>query len=74
MGIQAVVFDMDGVLIDSEPIYHKNHRALHARLGIPYTEQIALDFTGLNAADSGEEDGRAFSAVRHHRSPGGGSV
>ena len=55
MGIQAVVFDMDGVLIDSEPIYHKNHRALHARLGIPYTEQIALDFTGLNAADSGRK-------------------
>ena len=55
MGIRAVVFDMDGVLIDSEPIYHRNQQALHERFGIAYTEKIMHDFTGLSAADSGRK-------------------
>jgi HAD superfamily hydrolase (TIGR01509 family) len=43
-GLQAVLFDMDGVLVDSEPLWFEAERAVMARLGGDWTpdDQKAL--------------------------------
>jgi len=48
--IAAIIFDMDGVLVDSEPAYFDATRLVLSRHGIPYTEaddQEFFGFTGL---------------------------
>jgi HAD superfamily hydrolase (TIGR01509 family) len=44
LGLQAVLFDMDGVLVDSEPLWFEAERAVMARLGGGWTpdDQKAL--------------------------------
>ncbi|HVB43504.1 MAG TPA: HAD family phosphatase [Streptosporangiaceae bacterium] len=37
--LQAVLFDMDGLLVDSEPLWFEAERAVMARLGSDWTEQ-----------------------------------
>ncbi|NMH66950.1 hexitol phosphatase HxpB [Shewanella salipaludis] len=45
--IQAVIFDMDGILIDSEPVWQiAEHRVLQS-LGLPINFDDALQTTGL---------------------------
>ena len=46
--IKAIVFDMDGVLIDSEPIYFRADEKLFASLGIPFGEKEVAAMTGAN--------------------------
>lgn len=47
MMIKAVVFDMDGVLIDSEPLWRKAELAVFHDLGIPITEADCIRLMGL---------------------------
>ena len=49
--IQAVVFDMDGVLLDSEPIWRAMEREVFGRLGIDVTEQDLMRTMGVRIAD-----------------------
>ena len=49
--IEAVVFDMDGVLIDSEPIHFEATRALLADLGIDYVPDLEENFFGCTDRD-----------------------
>ncbi len=44
--IQAVIFDMDGVLADSEPLHFAATRDVLARYGVPYTADHAVEFFG----------------------------
>lgn len=46
MPIQAVIFDMDGVLIDSEPHYNAADERLLNSLGIKFGEREAAAITG----------------------------
>ena len=46
-GIRAVVFDMDGVLIDSEPLWRRAEVECFARVGLAITETDCLQTTGL---------------------------
>jgi len=46
--LKAIVFDMDGVLIDSEPAYHRANGKLFASLGIPYGAEEIAAMTGAN--------------------------
>ena len=46
--IQAIVFDMDGVLIDSEPIYFRANGQMFAKLGVPFGEREITAMTGAN--------------------------
>lgn len=42
-GARAILFDMDGVLIDSEPVHEQSIIALSAELGEPITSKEILD-------------------------------
>jgi beta-phosphoglucomutase-like phosphatase (HAD superfamily) len=44
--VEAVVLDMDGVLIDTEPVWRAAESAVFAGLGIPLSESDVLDSTG----------------------------
>jgi len=46
MGFTAVIFDMDGVLVDSEPLGMEAMRRVMARQGVPYTEADNNEFVG----------------------------
>ncbi len=49
--IEAVVFDMDGVLVDSEPIWRAVEQEVFAGVGIEVTEQDLLETMGVRVAD-----------------------
>lgn len=45
---KAVIFDMDGVLIASEPVYQKRRQRFFEKYGIHLTEKQQLSFVGSN--------------------------
>jgi len=48
MKIEAVIFDMDGIIVDSEPEYQRVELELMKRFNIPYSESDLQRFTGVN--------------------------
>ena len=58
--IRAVIFDMDGLLIDSEPLWSRAESRVLATVGIPSAEILAADTTGLRT-----EETVAFWYARH---------
>ena len=48
----AVIFDMDGVLVDSEPFGFEALRRVMARYGLPYGEAENAEFLGRTTLDS----------------------
>lgn len=49
--LEGVIFDMDGLLLDSEQIAYDIGRQVSLDLGIPWTREIALQMVGLNARE-----------------------
>jgi mannitol-1-/sugar-/sorbitol-6-/2-deoxyglucose-6-phosphatase len=49
--IEAVVFDMDGVLVDSEPIWRAVELEVFARVGIEVTDEDLLETMGVRVGD-----------------------
>ena len=49
--VRAVIFDLDGTLIDSEPNYLEADRQLLARYGIPFTEEDKRRYIGGSNLD-----------------------
>ncbi|MGH7900519.1 MAG: HAD family hydrolase [Thermodesulfobacteriota bacterium] len=50
--IKAVIFDMDGVIINSEPLWEKTERILLSRRDIEYNPTYRDKIVGLNQNDS----------------------
>lgn len=48
MKLKAVLFDMDGIIIDSEPEYFKIEMALVKSLGIQFNEDDQRSYVGVN--------------------------
>jgi beta-phosphoglucomutase-like phosphatase (HAD superfamily) len=46
-GVMGVIFDMDGLMIDSEPLWHIAEQQTFARAGITLSEDDCNDTTGL---------------------------
>src|SRR5262245_61809282 len=46
MGVDAVIFDMDGVLVDSEPLGFEAMRRVMERVGVVYTHADNDEFVG----------------------------
>lgn len=49
---QALIFDMDGVLIDSEPLWHEAEIAAFAEAGLVLTSDDCLRTTGLRVDET----------------------
>lgn len=45
--IKAVIFDMDGLLIDSEPLWQEAEMLVFNKIGVPLTAKMASQTTGL---------------------------
>ena len=45
--VEAVIFDMDGLMIDSEPLWHVAEQQTFAAAGITLSEDDCNDTTGL---------------------------
>ena len=48
--INAIIFDLDGLIVDTEPLHQKAFNLLLARHGIPYeigVEEYGRDYVGL---------------------------
>ena len=44
--IQTVIFDMDGVIIDTEPVHHYAYHQHFKQLGIDISPELYASFTG----------------------------
>jgi HAD superfamily hydrolase (TIGR01509 family) len=61
--VKAVIFDMDGVMIDSEPLWEKTERLLLGRKGIEYNPKYRDKIVGLNQNDSGSLLRETFNLI-----------
>jgi len=52
--IKAVIFDMDGVMVDSEYLWERAETILLSRRNIEYNDQYRDQIVGLNQNDSGK--------------------
>ena len=50
--LRAAIFDLDGLLIDSEPIWHRTEVEVFAGFGIALTEAMCLETTGLRVDET----------------------
>jgi HAD superfamily hydrolase (TIGR01509 family) len=50
--IRAIVFDMDGLLLDSERVACAIGREASEHLGLPWTHEVAMALVGLNSKDA----------------------
>ncbi|MDQ0476987.1 HAD family phosphatase [Chryseobacterium sp. MDT2-18] len=48
MPLKAVLFDMDGVIVDTEPLHRKAYFQMFADLGIEVSEELYTTFTGAS--------------------------
>ncbi|MGZ5263562.1 MAG: HAD family hydrolase, partial [Kaistella sp.] len=46
MPLKAVLFDMDGVIVDTEPLHRKAYYRMFDDLGIAVSEDLYTSFTG----------------------------
>lgn len=60
-GIKAVIFDMDGVIIDSEPLWRRAMIQSFVEIGIPFTDEHCRVTTGLRFKEVA-----AFWFTKHH--------
>ena len=61
MQIRAVIFDMDGILIDSEPFWRQAEMEIFGTVGLHLTEQQCMETTGLRIDE--------VVALRHAQHP-----
>jgi HAD superfamily hydrolase (TIGR01509 family) len=58
--IQTVIFDMDGVIVDTEPVHHYAYFKLFKELGIQVSDEIYTSFTGNSTRNTFQKLKRLF--------------
>jgi HAD superfamily hydrolase (TIGR01509 family) len=48
--LKAVLFDMDGVIVDTEPLHHKAYQKMFAKVGIEVSSEMYEGFTGQSTS------------------------
>lgn len=61
MKLQAVIFDMDGVIIDSEELWFKVGESLLSKYGIDYTEEMRKKIMGMGSIETMELIKKTYS-------------
>lgn len=51
MDFKAVIFDMDGLMFDTEAIYYKANKKTADRIGLSFTKEFYLQFVGSSDKD-----------------------
>lgn len=46
--LKAVLFDMDGVIVDTEPVYARNELEMAERMNIPLTKEFQKNYIGVS--------------------------
>ncbi len=64
--IKGVVFDMDGVIIDSEPLHEHCERALLKEYGIKLTQEVLAEVKGLRDKDAFQYYTSHFKLKENH--------
>lgn len=50
--VNTVIFDMDGVLVNSEPVHQRHEREMYEELGLELSFEEQQSFVGMSAVDS----------------------
>ena len=61
MGLKAVLFDMDGVIVDTEPLHRKAYFSMFNDVNIEVTEALYNSFTGQSTINICKELVHAFN-------------
>jgi len=59
--IKAVIFDMDGVIIDSEPLHYEANKEIFSRLGIPVQDVPYSNYIGVSNEEMWQDLKNTFS-------------
>ncbi len=51
MKIKAIIFDMDGVLIDSEPLWRQAEIETFAKVGLSFTNEMCMQTMGMRTSE-----------------------
>lgn len=49
--LKAVLFDMDGVIVDTEPLHHKAYQQMFSKVGVEVSSSMYEGFTGQSTYD-----------------------
>lgn len=60
--IQGIIFDMDGLLFDTEQVYYNATKKVADAMGFPYDKEIFLTYLGV----SDEDTERGYHQRYHH--------
>ena len=60
---KAVILDMDGLMLDTEPIYRRAWKSAARELGFSLSDDLYEEMVGLTMADSEARLARAFGAA-----------
>ena len=62
--MKAVLWDMDGTLVDTEPYWIATEQAMAKKYGAPWTEADALELVGSDLLDSGRHIKRVMGLAQ----------